>query len=154
MLYNDINLFKTFLISNKRIIGLDVGSKKIGIAISDLSKTISNPYSLMIRTNIKNDLEKINSIIKDEYCGFVIGLPKMMNGEEGEACVVIRKFANFILEKFKLPIYLQDERLSTSAALRALSESNYTRKRKNLMDDKISASLILQNTLDHINMIS
>lgn len=153
MIFEDINLFYSCLQKNKRLIALDIGTKKIGIAITDLSKTISNPHSVIIRKNIKKDFESISKIIQDEYDGFIIGYPIAMNGDKGNSCAKIYEFAKLILKYFNLPIYLQDERLSTKGAYSYLSVTNLNRKQKNEIDDKISSSLILEIVLSKLKNI-
>jgi len=136
---------------NKRLLALDVGVKKVGLALSDNSLTIASPYGLITRTNFKDDVKKIANILDEfEIAGLVIGLPITMNGQEGDSCVRTREFVKKILDKIDIAIYMQDERLSTQAATRILIETNINRKKRELLDDKIAACFILQGVLDKI----
>jgi putative Holliday junction resolvase len=154
LIISDIKQFLNMLDSGKRLLSLDVGSKKIGLALSDTMRSIATPMTVLIRKGFNKDLEAIILILKEhEITGLVIGLPVMMNGNEGDACITIRELATKLSEKYPINIYLQDERLSTSEANRMLSQTNLTRKKKNLIDDKIAACIILQGLLDQINYI-
>lgn len=144
---------KLLALDNRRLLGLDVGSKKIGVALSDVSRVIASPMTIINRINIKKDLKAIMDIIQEfEITGLVLGFPLMMNGIEGQACINLRAFAAKLNDKCNIPIFFKDERLSTSAANRVLIESNIKRKKRNLLDDKIAACFILQGALDQINI--
>jgi putative Holliday junction resolvase len=139
--------------AGNRLLGVDLGGRKIGIALSDILQTIATPMQVLIRNNYKKDIGSIINIIKEHsVSGVVIGLPIMPDGREGDACIIVRNFAKSITEQHDLPVYFQDERMSTSAAKRMLNETNLTRKKKDQIDDKIAACIILQTTLDQLNM--
>lgn len=132
-----------------RLFGLDYGTRKIGIALSDVERMIASPYSVYERQNISKDLGTLRRLAKDEgVIGFVIGLPRDISGQETEACEVIRTFAEKLYKRAELPILLQDERFSTAAATRALKETGVKRKNRDEIDDKMAAAFMLQGALD------
>ncbi len=135
-----------------RLLAIDYGSKKLGIALSDISLTIASPLTVINRINLNKDIEQIVKLIKEHaVAGLVVGLPISMDGIEKEACEAVRLFVDKFLKRYPLPIYFQDERLSTRAATRVLVESNINRRKRDLIDDKIAACFILQGALDKIN---
>lgn len=136
-----------------RLLAIDIGTKRIGIAISDASRFIATPKLIINRQSNLKDFEKIKQLIQDnQVVGIITGLPVNMDGQEHEMTRFARKFTeNFdeFLEK-KFPIFCCDERL-TSAQARDLGASDLSRqknKRKNKHIDDIAASLILQGFLD------
>lgn len=151
MIDDNINNFCKNFQKGKKIMALDVGKVRIGIATSDPSHIISSPLTIYVRRNISRDLGYINDLAKNENVGyFVIGLPISLNGLEGENCQYIRQFAAKLYKKTTLPIFLQDERFSTSAVSRAMQDHDISRKKRHATDDKIAAAYILQMVLDRI----
>lgn len=151
MIHESAKEFAKELKKGQPIICLDVGTARIGIAISDVEYIIASPYGVYERRNTRQDMGHIAQLAKDENAiGFVIGLPLAMDGSEGENCEAVRNFANQLLKKTGLSILLKDERLSTSSATRALSESGMTRKKRQSLDDKLAASFILEGVLSSI----
>jgi putative holliday junction resolvase len=147
----NIKDFLPLLISGQRLLALDFGTKKIGLALSDTSKTIASPFKVLIRQNFKKDVAEILAHINMQLvCGLVIGWPLQMSGQQGDMCVLVKEFAEKIIAKYPIPIYLQDERLSSKAANRVLIEFNVNRLQRNLLDDKIAACFMLQGVLDQI----
>ena len=144
--------FKKLLPLRKAILGIDYGSKRMGIAVSDLSCTIATSYKIIYRKNIESDLVELNQIIKEkEIGGIVMGLPLQMNGIEGEIASEVRKFAEVLKEKIGLPILLWDERLSSSAMENFLiKEVDLSRKKRAKVVDATAAAYILQGALDAI----
>ncbi len=144
--------FKKLLPLRKAILGIDYGSKRMGIAVSDLSCTIATSYKIIYRKNIESDLVELNQIIKEkEIGGIVMGLPLQMNGIEGEIASEVRKFAEVLKEKIGLPILLWDERLSSSAMENFLiKEVDLSRKKRAKVLDATAAAYILQGALDAI----
>lgn len=134
-----------------RILGLDVGSKTIGVAISD-------PFHLTaqgIKTIYwdENDMtsadEELKQLIKDyEVSKIVIGLPKNMDGSMGERAKITEIYANRLKRIFTIPVELFDERLSTMSAERTLLEADMSRKKRKKVIDQLAATIILQNYLD------
>jgi putative Holliday junction resolvase len=133
----------------QRLIGLDVGTKTIGLALSDGSRTIATPMETIMRTKFRKDAETLFKIIdKHEIGGLVIGWPVSMDGTEGPRCQSTRQFADNLLELRDLPILFWDERLSTAAVTRTLLEADTSRKRRAELVDKMAAAYILQGALD------
>ena len=135
-----------------RLAGLDVGSKTIGIALSDLTRTVATPSELVRRTKFRRDAEQVRRLVdENEVAGLVIGLPISMDGTEGPRCQSIRDFTTNLLEIIDLPAAFWDERLSTAAVQRVLiQEADMTRKRRADVVDKAAAAYILQGALDAI----
>ena len=141
--------FKKVLAPKKAILGIDYGVKRIGVAISDLLWMTATPLKIVEN---KEDLDKI---IRDrDIGGFVVGLPKLMNGQEGSQAKLTRKWAKKLQEKYNLPLLFWDERLSSSAVSRILIEgADISRKRQKEVLDKMAASYILQGALDLLSTI-
>ena len=130
---------------------MDVGQRRIGIAISDSLELFAQGHSVLVRNNsLRRDLEIIGEIIKKETVeGIVIGLPKNMNGTEGVMAEKIRAFGKKLGEKIELPLIFWDERLSTVAAERVLLEADLSRRKRKQKIDQVAAVFILQNYLDY-----
>lgn len=133
----------------EKIMGLDYGDVRIGIAFSDLMGVIASAYETYKRVSEEKDLEHICNLIAEyDVKKVVIGLPYNMDGTEGIRAEVTKEFANKLIERAKVEIIYQDERLSSVSAEEALIEAGVRReKRKNLID-KVAASIILQCYLD------
>lgn len=133
-----------------RLLGLDLGSKTIGLALSDVMRSIATPYELIKRTKFTKDANRLKEIIDQEGVGgLVLGYPISMDGSEGPRCQSTRDFATNILDKWDIPILLWDERMSTNAVERFLiGEADMTRKRRAEVVDKAAAAYILQGALD------
>ncbi|MDS9470985.1 Holliday junction resolvase RuvX [Sporosarcina pasteurii] len=137
-----------------RIMGLDVGSKTIGIAISDaLGWTAQGIETIPIdETEGEFGLERIRELISTyEVSEFVIGYPKNMNNTVGPRGEASEHYANLLKENFNLPVTLWDERLTTMAAERTLIEADVSRKKRKQVIDKMAAIMILQGFLDKKN---
>lgn len=139
--------------SNKqRLLGLDVGTKTIGLALSDTSWQVATAKETIARTKFKKDLSHLQNVISaHDVCAFVIGLPINMDGSEGPRCQSVRQFAQNLLEQIHLPMIFWDERMSTMAVTRMMIEADLSRKRRDELVDKLAASYILQGALDYIN---
>ena len=135
----------------QRLMGLDVGSKTIGLALSDPSLTIATPYETIGRTKFTRDIERLAKVIEAESVGgLVIGLPLNMDGSEGRRCQSVRQFARNLLEVIDIAIAFWDERLSTVAVTRTLLDANASRRRRAQVVDKMAAAYILQGALDNL----
>jgi len=133
------------------LLGLDMGKARIGIALCDSNRIIASPIEAYIRRNMSKDLGYLGKLSSDnEVVGIVIGLPLELDGSENENCESVRHFANKLNKKIGLPILLKDERMSTVAATRALSETGMTRKKRQSLDDKVAASIILQSVIETV----
>lgn len=135
---------------NARLMGLDLGSKTIGLALSDGGRSIASPLVTLKRTKFTPDAAALKKLIDEHGVGgLVLGLPINMDGTEGPRCQSTRQFAANLMEKFDMPIAFQDERLSTAAVERVLiDEADMTRKRRGEVVDKMAAAWILQGALD------
>ena len=137
-----------------RVIGLDVGSKRIGIAISDPFGWTAQPVMTLHRTELSDDLAKINElIIKENAKSLVLGLPKNMDGSVGFQGEEVRTFSEELKAVIdpKIAISFWDERLSSVAAERILIEGNVSRKKRKGVIDKMAADVILQTYLDSVS---
>ena len=135
-----------------RILGLDVGSKTIGVAVSDPLGFTAQGITTIRRTNKEKDLEEIKKFC-DEYKAetIVIGLPKNMNGTIGPSGEIIMAFGKLIEEELKVQIKFWDERLTTVAAHKAMLEADLSRSKRKKIVDKIASTFILQGYLDMIS---
>ena len=146
----NIKEFKPGLPVRKAVLGIDYGSKRMGLAVSDLSCTIATPYKILYRREISADMAELRKIMAEKEIGAVVmGLPLQMNGEEGEIAAEVRKFAAILEENFKFPVLLWDERLSSSAMENFLiKEADLSRKKRAKVLDASAAAYILQGALD------
>ena len=136
-----------------RILGLDVGSKTIGVAISDPLGWTAQGIDTIRRKNKEQDIELVHKICKDYGVEtIVIGLPKNMNGTIGESGERVLALAELIKEKTNLPIEMWDERLTTVAAHRAMLEADLSRGKRKKIVDKVAATYILQGDLDKVRL--
>lgn len=146
----DIRDFKALAPTGKRLIGLDVGSKTVGVALSDLTHTVATPLETLRRGKFQADAKRLRMIVEEnEVGGMIVGLPVSMDGTEGPRCQSVRQFADNLLAVFDLPVAFWDERLSTAAVERMLvAEADMTRKRRAEVIDRAAAAYILQGALD------
>lgn len=136
-----------------RVLGIDYGEKRTGIAMSDVSEIIASPLGSLIETNINNLIEKIHTIIiENNIKKVIIGKPLNMNGTSGLRVQKTIEFADKLKKATNLEIELIDERLTTVTAANILNESNFngSKKRKNVIDT-LSAVIILQQYLNKEN---
>ena len=139
----------------QRILGLDVGSKTVGLALSDPALGLATPLSTIRRTKLAADTRALLDVIGEFQVGaLVVGLPINMDGSEGPRCQSVRQFVTNIEQAVDLPIALWDERLSTAAVTRELIEADVSRKRRGQVVDKLAASFILQGALDRIQNLA
>ncbi|MDO8605262.1 MAG: Holliday junction resolvase RuvX [Phaeospirillum sp.] len=136
---------------DQRLMGLDLGTKTIGLALSDVSRTIATPFDTIRRTKFTKDAETLLAIVdRQGVGGLVLGLPVEMDGGEGARCQSARAFATNLAKLRDLPVAFWDERLSTAAVTRTLLEADASRKRRAEVVDKMAAAYILQGLLDGI----
>ena len=145
--------FKKVIIKDKRVLGLDLGSKTIGLAISDSKLVVSSPLTTIRRKKFTIDAEILITLINERMVGgLVLGLPINMDGSEGPRAQSTRQFAQNLIEKIDIPIVLWDERLSTAEVERVLiNEIDTSRKRREQVIDKMAAGVILQGFLDYLH---
>ena len=146
---------KSALPSGQRLLGLDLGSKTIGLAISDSGLAVASPLETIRRKKFTADAEALIALIGERGIGaLVLGLPKNMDGSEGPRSQSTRQFATNLLEKIDIPIALWDERLSTAEVERVLiDQADMTRKRRGEVIDKMAAAVILQGFLDYLGHV-
>ena len=150
-LIDDFLLFGRQLEPSRALLGLDLGTKTIGIAVSDTERVVASPLSTIERKKFREDACRILEIANGrQACGFVVGLPRNMNGTEGPRCQASRTFAREFASLTRLPVGFWDERLSSKAAERSLLEAGASRKRRREVIDHVAASIILQNALDFL----
>lgn len=154
MIYASLKEFLDVLPPKGRLLGLDVGEKRVGIALSDTTRTIATAYGTLTRQGKNKDIPVLRAIDTEHgICGVVVGLPRNMDGTEGKSCEMARQFGKHILKQWEIPVYFQDERLSTAAVTRALIEGDVSRKKRSQMDDKLAASYLLQTALDSLKKL-
>lgn len=142
--------------SGARLMGLDVGTKTIGLALSDVTRTVASPLETIRRQKFTIDAMRLFQLAREhDVCGFVIGLPLNMDGSEGPRAQSARSFARNLTRLPEQPeglvMTFWDERLSTAAAERTLIEADLSRKRRSEIIDKMAATVILQGALDRLN---
>ena len=131
--------------------GLDLGTKTIGVAVSDAMRAIATPLLTIRRGKFAADAARLAEIIAGrQIAGLVIGLPRNMDGSEGPRCQSVRAFARNLEGRIDLPMVFWDERLSTVAAERALIEGDTSRRRRDEVIDQVAAGIILQGALDRM----
>ncbi|WP_168464668.1 Holliday junction resolvase RuvX [Wolbachia endosymbiont of Ctenocephalides felis wCfeT] len=154
MLHNSLDEFLKSISRNKSIMCLDMGEKRIGIAFSDRTQLIATAHSIYYRKNMSKDLGYLYRIFKEnESCAIVVGLPYGIDEKKSEWCEMIIQFANKIIKRYKIDIYLQDESLSTAIATNTLKVTGVSITKSKKIDDKIAACIILQRVLDKMNEI-
>ncbi|MGZ4032536.1 MAG: Holliday junction resolvase RuvX [Tumebacillaceae bacterium] len=132
-----------------RVLGIDYGDVRIGIAVSDLMGWTAQGVETIHRKNDEQDFKRLEELIKQyDVEKIVLGYPKNMNGTIGPRGELSQQFAEILKEKFGLPVILWDERLSTMAAERMLVSADVSRKKRKQVVDKMAAAIILQNYLD------
>ena len=134
-----------------RLLGLDLGEKTIGLALSDTGLSIATPMQTLKRGKFTADAAKLDIIISAQGVGgLVVGLPLNMDGSDGPSAQSARAFARNWAARSLLPLVMQDERLSTSAVTRTLLEADASRRRRGEVVDKMAAAYILQGVLDRL----
>lgn len=146
-----IEALKAALPETGAMLGLDLGTKTIGLALSDLRRAIASPLAVIHRTKFQADLQELRRFIEAHHpVALVLGLPVNMDGTEGTRAQATRGFARNIERELGLPIFFWDERLSTAAVTRTLIEADASRKRRGEVVDKMAAAYILQGVLDRM----
>ncbi|MBI4184742.1 MAG: Holliday junction resolvase RuvX [Proteobacteria bacterium] len=134
----------------QRVLGLDLGAKRIGLALSDVSLTVATPLATLARARFAEVAERLVALVREHGVGaLVIGLPVSMDGSEGPACEGARQFAANLLARLDIAVAFFDERLSTAAVERMLiREADMSRRRRAQVVDRAAAAYILQGALD------
>lgn len=152
----EIREFKSCLKPYKALIGIDYGSKRMGIAVSDLMRQIATPHKIIYRNEWSKDVTELKKIVTEkEVCGIVYGLPLQMNGQEGSIAEEVRHFAEKLSAEIDLPYTFWDERLSSAAVERVMiKDADLSRNKRKKILDSSAAAYILQGILDALNYLS
>jgi len=151
MICQTIEEFVAALPPNRCIAGLDLGDKTIGVAISDLRRSVATPIEVIRREKFTLDAARLLALLAERgAAGIVLGLPLNMDGSTGPRVQATQAFARNLEKLTALPICYWDERLSTVAAERALLEADTSRKRRKEVIDQVAAGYILQGALDRL----
>lgn len=155
MILRDLSALPRLLPPATRLMGLDLGTRTIGVALSDLGLMIATADQTVKRRKFNDDFAQLDKIIDRNNVGaIVIGYPREMDGSEGKACHRVQAFADEVLKRRDIPILYWDERLSTAAVERVLiEEADMTRKRRAEVVDKTAAAYILQGALDALDRL-
>ena len=146
-----IDEFKKKLSNGSRLLGIDLGTKRIGISISDYNQKIATPLQTLEKTKQVKFIDELESIIKEnDIKGIIIGNPINMNGTYGKSSQSAKDTAINISNKFNIPVSLWDERLSTVGAFNLSSELDINVSKREKDIDKFAAAFILQGALDFI----
>lgn len=145
----ELSALEALLSKDARLFGVDLGEKTIGLALSDVRRTIASPFETLRRTKFRADAVRLIALTKlHDVGGLVIGLPRNMDGSEGPRAQSTRAFVRNLAPMTELAICFWDERLSTAAVTRTLIEANASRARRAEVVDKMAAAYILQGALD------
>ena len=153
MVFQSLSELIKYLPKKSRLLGLDVGRKTIGLAVSDSDMKIATTVGTIRRSKFTKDVKNLDAIITERQVnGLVLGLPISMDGNEGPACQSVRQFAVNLDNILEIGITFWDERLSTSAVERLLTkEADLSRNRRSKIIDKVAAAYILQGVLDSLS---
>ena len=152
MILETVEEFAAALPAHRALMGLDLGDKTIGVAISDGLRSVASPLETVKRRKFALDAARLLEIAAERNIGgIILGLPRNMDGSEGPRCQSTRAFARNLERLTGLPIGFWDERLSTVAAEKALLEADASRKRRAEVIDNVAASYILQGVLDRLS---
>lgn len=151
----DIEDLAPWLAPEARLLGLDVGTKTIGMALSDVTRSIATPFDTVRRTKFTSNAKTIRQVLEAyQVCALVIGLPINLDGSEGPRAQSTRAFARNLAAHIAVPMVFWDERLSTAAVERHLIEADASRKRRAEVIDRMAAAYILQGALDRLRRLA
>jgi putative Holliday junction resolvase len=132
-----------------RLLGLDIGERRIGVAVSDPTGAVATPLVVLDSRDVLRDPTPLARLVEDyEAEGVIVGLPLTMAGEEGPQAVEVRRYADALASRLGVPVTLWDERLTSVQARRSLAEAGLDEREQRKAVDMVAASLILQNYLD------
>ena len=147
----DLSEMTGLLAPGARLMGLDLGAKTIGVAVSDVTRTIASARTTLRRSRLTRDIETLRALIAaDGIGGIVVGLPVNMDGSEGPRAQSARDVAARLAEALEAPIAFWDERWSTVAAERSLIAADLSRRKRARVVDRVAAAYILQGALDRL----
>lgn len=148
---DDVAAFAALLPSARRLIGIDAGTKTLGLALSDLARFIASPLETIQRTKFNADATRLLALAGEhQVAGFVLGWPVNLDGTIGPRAQATRAFARNLNKLTPLPIFLWDERLSTAEAERMLIAADTSRRKRADVIDKLAATIILQGALNRM----
>ncbi len=151
----EVALLCDLLQRNQRLIGLDLGTKTIGLALSDVERRIATPFDTIRRTKFTHDVASLREMLDRHAVGaLVIGLPLNMDGSEGPRAQSTRAFVRQAFPLLGRPFVFWDERLSTAAVTRSLIEQDASRAKRAAVVDRMAAAYILQGVLDRIAVLN
>src|ERR1051325_2782801 len=151
MLFSNPRELRQAVPAGRRLMGLDVGTKTIGLALSDTRLVIASPLDTIRRRRLRDDVAAPFALIdRPDVGGLVIGLPLRLEGGDGPRTQSVRQFARNLLALRDMPVAFWDERLSTAAVTREMIAHDMTRKRRAAIVDRVAAAYILQGCLDVI----
>jgi putative Holliday junction resolvase len=149
---SDVGALGSLVGARRRVLGLDLGTKTIGLALSDVERRIATPLEVVRRRKFTQDAARLIEIAKKfDVAAFVVGLPLNMDGSEGPRAQATRAFVRNLSALTPLPCLFWDERLSTAAVTRCLIEQDISRAKRAESIDKVAAAYILQGALDRLN---
>ena len=152
MAIRNIDDLRAAMAPGERLLGLDVGDKTIGVAISDSAWSVATPVTTIRRAKFTADAAALLRLAEERQAGgLVVGLPVNMDGSEGRRCQSVRQFAQNLLAVRDLPIAFWDERLSTRAVERAMLAADMSRRKRASAVDAAAAAYILQGALDALS---
>ena len=144
--------FKKKQLNKCRLIGLDLGSKRIGVSICDEKQLIATPFKTINRSTAKELIDELKSIIEENNVkGIIIGNPLNMDGSSGSSAQSVKDTSNNIKKNIDLPVFLWDERLSTVGAFNLSSQLNVNVSKREKKIDENAAAFILQGAIDFLN---
>ena len=154
LITSDTSEFAGTLSSGGKLAGLDVGTKTIGMALSDVTRSVATPFDTIHRTKFTVDAKTIREVVEKNRVGaLVIGFPLNLDGSEGPRAQSTRAFARNLAAHVTVPMVFWDERLSTAAVERHLIEADASRKRRAEVIDRMAAAYILQGALDRLRRL-
>lgn len=144
----------TNLAKDQRVLGLDLGTKTLGLALSDVGRSVATAWQTIKRTKFQKDADILLDLCgRENVGGLVLGLPLNMDGSEGPRAQATRAFARNLATRSDLPLAFWDERLSTVAAERAMIEADMSRKKRADKIDAAAAAFLLQGALDRLRTL-
>jgi putative Holliday junction resolvase len=151
----DIENLPPLLAREARLLGLDVGTQTIGMALSDVTRSVATPFDTIRRSKFTADAKTIREVVEKNQVGaLVIGFPLNLDGSEGPRAQSTRAFARNLAAHVEVPMVFWDERLSTAAVERHLIEADASRKRRAEVVDRMAAAYILQGALDRLRNLA
>lgn len=150
----DAAAFAGALPARGRLIGIDAGTKTLGLAMSDIDRSIASPLETILRTKFTADAARLlEHLEKHEIAGLVLGFPRNLDGSQGPRAQATRALARNLNRLTPLPLLLWDERLTTALAERMLIAADQSRKRRAEVIDKLAATVILQSALERMRQL-